>query len=235
MGAYISFTNHITIANKTTDGALSQIGYKDINDQVINEIVSNKKIKWIQISHYLPDEAYQLIDNILSMRKDLIFRLFWFFDYDKVDISFLLEMPHLEKLRIDCIDFKSNPERINFDVLSRLNLRLLHIACFDMKNYEFIKKLSDNLEELLIMADTLGGGTNFDCSWLLKYKNLKSLWLGNKAKKNLECISELKSLKSLALRGIKISDFTFLTLMNLDKLALLWNSNADLHELSKLV
>ena len=234
MGAYISSTNFVTIANETSNGVLSQIGYKDINNQVINEIVNNKRIKCIQIAHYLPDEAYQSIDNILSMRKDLAFRLYWFSDYDEVDISFLLKMPHLKRLRIDCMDFKSNPERINFNVLTRLNLSSLHIACFDLKNYEFIKCLSDNLEELVIMADTTGAGINFDCSWLLRYKNLKSLWLGKKAKKNLECISELQSLKSLSLRGIKIPDFAFLSRMNLDKLALLWNSNADLHELSKL-
>lgn len=234
MGAYIDFANHITIANKSSNGFISQIGYKDINDKVINEILNNKRIKWIQISNYLPDEAYQVIDNVLSVRKDLTFRLFHFMDNDTVDISFLLEMPHLERLQIDCIDFKSNPERIDFDVLTKLNLKSLHLECFDLKNYEFIKNLSDELEEISIMADTMGSGVKFDCSWLLKYKYLNSLWLGKKAKKNLESISELPNIKSLSLRGIKISDFSFLLQMNLDKLALLWNSNADLHELSKM-
>ena len=44
----------------------------------------------------------------------------------------------------------------------------------------------------------------------------------------------MPNIKSLSLRGIKISDFSFLLQMSLDKLALLWNSNADLHELSKM-
>ena len=182
----------------------------------------------------MPDETYKIIDNILSMRKDLTFRLFHFVDHNEVDISFLLKMPHLERLLINCIDFKSNPERINLDVLTELNLRSLQLECFDLKNYEFIKNLSDKIEELCIIADTMGAGVKFDCSWLLKYKRLNSLWLGEKAKKNLECISEMPSIKSLSLRGIKISDFSFLFQMNLDKLALLWNSNSDLHELSKL-
>jgi hypothetical protein len=107
-----------------------------------------------------------------------------------------------------------NPERINFDVLTELNLRLLQLECFELKNYEFIKNLSDKIEELCIMADTMGAGVKFDCSWLLKYKRLNSLWLGKKAKKNLECISEMPSIKSLSLRGIKISDFSFLFQMN---------------------
>ena len=118
MGAYIDFDNHITIANKSSNGFISQIGYKDINDKVINEILNNKRIKWIQISNYLPDEAYQVIDNVLSVRKDLTFRLFHFMDNDTVDISFLLEIPDLREhknlqrifLINTGIDIKSLPE-----------------------------------------------------------------------------------------------------------------------------
>ena len=148
------------------------------------------------------------------MNIEKTFRLFHFINSNEVDISFLLKMPHLKRLRIDCIDFKSNPERINFDVLTELNLRSLQLECFDLKNYEFIKNLSDKIEELCIIADTMGAGVKFDCFWLLKYKRLNSLWLGKKAKKNLECISEMPSIKSLSLRGIKISDFSFLFQMN---------------------
>ena len=83
-------------------------------------------------------------------------------------------------------------------------------------------------------ADTMGPGIKFDCTWLLKYKNLQTLWLGKKAKKNIESISQLPKLKSLSLRGIKLTDFSFLYKMNLEKLALLWNSNNNLHELAAL-
>lgn len=235
MGAYINHTNLVHVTNETrTDGCFEFLGYKDIDDQVIRAIVDNKKIKRIQISKPLPDKAYQIIDEILSLRPDITFRLFGFYDEDKVDISFLLKMPHLKNLCIDCIDFRKNQQKINFDVLARLRLKQFYIECFDLRNYEFIKYLSDDLEDLLITADTMGPGIVFDCAWLLKYVNLKSLWLGKKAKKNLELLSQLPKLKELSLRGIKITDFSFLHKMNLEKLALLWNSNNDLHELAKL-
>ena len=235
MGAYINRTNLVHVTNETrTDGCFEFLGYKDIDDQVIRAIVDNKKIKRIQISKPLPDKAYQIIDEILSLRPDITFRLFGFYDEDKVDISFLLKMPHLKNLCIDCIDFRKNQQKINFDVLARLRLKQFYIECFDLRNYEFIKYLSDDLEDLLITADTMGPGIVFDCAWLLKYVNLKSLWLGKKAKKNIELLSQLPKLKELSLRGIKITDFSFLHKMNLEKLALLWNSNNDLHELAKL-
>ncbi len=235
MGAHICFDRHIHIANKPwSKGVLSHLGYEDIDEQTLNEIVNNKKLKWIQISGYLPNEAYRKIDQILSERPDITFRLFHFLNNDEVDISFLMDMPHVKKVQIDGIEFKNNPKRINLSVLAELNLKSLHIECFDLRDYEFIQNLSDELEELTIMADTMGPGIKFDCTWLLKYKNLQTLWLGKKAKKNIESISQLPKLKSLSLRGIKLTDFSFLYKMNLEKLALLWNSNNNLHELADL-
>lgn len=235
MGTHICFDRHIHIANETqSNDVLSHLGYEDIDEQVLHEIVNNKKLKCIQISSYLPNEAYQIIDQILSVRPDITFRLFNFLNIDEVDISFLMKMPHVERLRIDCIHFKNNPKRINLSVLTELNLKSLHIECFDLRDYEFVQNLTDELEELLIMADTMGPGIKFDCMWLLKYQNLQTLWLGKKAKKNIESISQLSRLKSLALRGIKLTDFSFLYQMNLEKLALLWNSNNDLHMLAAL-
>lgn len=235
MGARICFDRHIHIGNETrTNGILSQLGYTDINEQTLNEIGNNKKLKWIQISDHLPNEAYRKIDQILSVRPDITFRLFHFINNYEIDISFLMNMPHMKRLQIDCIDFESNPKRINLSVLAELSLKSLRIECFDLRDYEFIQNLSDELEELSIIADTMGPGIRFDCTWLLKYKNLQTLWLGKKAKKNLERISQLSKLKSLSLRGIKLTDFSFLWKMNLEKLALLWNSNNNLHELAEL-
>ena len=234
MGAYINHTDLVHVTNETrTDGCFEFLGYKDIDDQVIHDIADNGKIKYVQISKPLPDKAFQTIDEILSLRPDITFRLFDFDDEDKVDISFLLKMPHLKNLWID-LDFRNDQQKINFDVLARLRLKQFYIDCFDLRNYEFIKYLSDDLEDLLITADTMGPGIVFDCAWLLKYVNLKSLWLGKKAKKNIELLSQHPKLKELSLRGIKITDFSFLQKMNLEQLALLWNSNNDLHELAKL-
>ena len=67
----------VHVTNETrTDGCFELLGYKDIDDQVIRAIVDNKKIKRIQIASLLPDEAYQKIDEILSLRQDITFRLF---------------------------------------------------------------------------------------------------------------------------------------------------------------
>lgn len=131
MGARICFDRHIHIGNETRiNGILSQLGYADINEQMLNEIGNNKRLKWIQISDCLPNEAYQKIDQILLVRPDITFRLFHFINYHEIDISFLMNMPHMKRLQIDCIDFKSNPNRINLSVLAELNLKLLRLESF---------------------------------------------------------------------------------------------------------
>ena len=146
MGAHICFDRHIHIANKTwSKGVLRHLGYEDIDEQTLNEIVNNKKLKWIQISDYLPNEAYRKIDQILSERPDITFRLFHFLNNDEVDISFLMDMPHVKKVQIDCIEFKNNPKRINLSVLAELNLKSLHIECFDLRDYEFIQNRDDKI------------------------------------------------------------------------------------------
>lgn len=235
MGTYININSHIHISNKTSSNSIfKQIGYMDISDEMINEIANNPKLKWIQISDYLPDDAYKIIDRILSLRPDISFRIFHFLDYDVVDISFLRKIPNLRNLQIDCINFKENQHRIDFSILKELKLKKFTVSCFDLRDYEFIKNLSEEIESLSIMADTMGPGVKFDCKWLLRYKHLNTLWLGKKAKKNIDCINQIDSLKSLSLRGIKVLDFSFLKQMHLEKIAFLWNSNNDLHELAQL-
>lgn len=235
MGADVSFDRHITISTETkANGVLKWLGYKDINDEKIKEIIDNKKLQYLQISEYLPDEAYQVIDYVLSLRPDITFRLFHFLNEDRIDISFLKDMPHVNRLSIDCINLKDDPTKINLDVLTSLHLKSLRLDCFDLRDYSLIQELSDELESLSVMADTMGPGINFDCSWLMKYAHLNTIWLGKKAKKNLESLGQHPSLKSMELRGIKLKDFSWLKQMNLEKFALLWNSNDDLHELSDL-
>jgi len=145
-----------------------------------------------------------------------------------------MRIPHLRNLQIDSINFRENTSKIDFSILKDLRLKSFTVSCFDLRDYDFIRNLSEEIESLSIMADTMGPGINFDCKWLLRYKRLSTLWLGKKAKKNIDCINQIDSLKSLSLRGIKVLDFSFLQHMHLEKIAFLWNSNNDLHELAQL-
>lgn len=235
MGAWVNFTNHIHIAVKSFEnGVLKGFGYNDISSEKMEKIVNDQKIKWVQISEELPQQAYRMIDRILERRQDLYLRIFNIYGDKTFDISILGQMPHLSKIWIDA-HLRENKDAINLEYLCELpNLKGLHLNLFDCRDYTFINNLSSGLEELIIFADTVGGGIQFDCKWLLQYKELHSLYLGKKAKKNLESISQISKLKNLSLRGIKVADFSFLKKLHLESFALLWCSNTDLSGLGQL-
>ena len=233
MGVWLS-KNFIEIANQSfNNGIISQIGYKDITDELLEKIANDPKIRVIQISKELPDEAFSIIDSILEMKNDLIFRIYGLYGLKHFDITFLKRMKHLRHLTINC-HLRNAPNLIDFSILKELNLKSLFLDAFDLHDYSFINELSKDIEQITINADSMKNSVIFDCKWLLQYKSLDTLWLGKKAKKNLEYLSEIKTLKSLSLRGIKLSSFDFLKEMNLEKLELLWNSNCDLNDLKDL-
>ncbi len=234
MGVWLQH-NHINVSEKTETlvGVIQNTGYRDINSEFVEKVRLDNKIKYVQISTVLPDEAYQKIDSILAARPDMKFRIFGLYGYEKYDISFLKKMPHLRHLIIGC-HLRNTPDLIDFNLLKELKLKSLFLNAFDLKDYGFMQHLDEEIESIGIMADTVSGNIEFDCKWLLKYPFINELWLGKKANKNIACLAEMKNLKHLTLRGIKIKDFSYLMKMELEKLALLWNGNDDLHELADL-
>ena len=238
MGAWIDFTNHIHIAKQSSEnGVLKYVGYRDITPEMIDEITQNKRIQWIQIDENLPERAYREIDRILERRPDLYFRIFGIGTYrnETFDLSVLSLMPHLSKIRIDG-HLEKNKEAVNPEYLCELpNLKGVHLTLFDRLDYGFVKDLSADLEELVLYADTMGKAVQFDCEWLLKYQKLQTLFLGKKAKKHIESINRIASLKSLSLSGIRVENFAFLKELSLESFALLWCGNSDLTALGDLI
>lgn len=234
MGAWLQ-NNYIHITNKsgTPSRFVRNVSYNEITSDFVEKVAIDERITHVQISEALPRAAYQIIDDILAARPDMTFRIFGLYGYSSFDIEFLHDMPHLRHLAIDC-HLRKSPNMIDFTLIKGLKLQSLILAAFDLRDYSFLKELSGEIEVLGVMADTSVGSIEFDCQWLLAYSQLKELWLGKKANKNLSCVADMRNLRSLTLRGIKIRDFSFFKEMNLERIALLWNGNDDLHELSAL-
>ena len=141
MGAWIR-NNFINISDETRKGVLvGGFSYKDIDDKFISEICSNDKIQVIQISKALPKEAFIKIDSILEKKPELDFRIFSITSLNRCDISFLENMPHLRRLRIDC-HLRDWENGLDFNVLTKLNLKSLYLNAFDLRDYSFINHLS---------------------------------------------------------------------------------------------
>lgn len=218
------------------DGISRQLGYEDITSKLLDEIVQDDRIRWIQINKNLPDRAYRKIDRIFERRQNLYFRIFGIgtSGNKSFDLSVLSQMPHLSKIRLDG-DLAENKEAVNLDYLCELsNLKGVHLTLFDRLDYSFIRGLAPDLEELILYMDTMGKSVQFDCDWLTGYQKLHTLFLGKKARKHIESISLIRSLRSLSLSGIKVENFSFLKESDLDSFALSWCGNSNLAMLGEL-
>jgi len=232
MGAWVNFTNRIDIANESWESAATKyIGYKDINEDLFEEIVNDRMLKYIQIHEPLQTEAFYLIDKMLSRRPDMYFRIYAFYWVDKFDLSVLRDMKNMKKLAID-VSLKGKTDMFDCNILPDLaGLKVLDLSLFDLRDYSFLQNMPEDIEKLSISADTMGGSINFDCKWLLRYSKLNTLYLGKKAKKNIEEISNLPELRDLIIRGIKLKDFEFLRDKNLESLAIHLCGMTDLSSL----
>ena len=233
MGAKVDFTSHIKISGKTNaNGLLRTYGYYDLTDEMISQITNTPTIKFVQISEPLPQQAYIAIDKILEKREDMHFRIYGLLQGVQFDLSCLYFLKHLKHLTLD-VHLKDRQDLLDLSVLTKLkNLQTLRLALFDLKDYSFIKDLSSDIEELCISADTMGSSIVFDCDWLKRYQNLRTLYLGQKARKHIEHIAELESLENLTVRGIKLKNFDFLRGNGLRSLSIHLCSMNDLTSLT---
>lgn len=236
MGAKVNFTNHIHIAGKSHKfKCLEFVGFNDLTDEMLDKVVEDSQILWVQIDEVLPRDAYPAIDRIFERRPDLYFRVFNIGSggIDRFNLSVLELMPHLTKVWIEAY-MRYDKNAVNIECLCKLpSLTGLHLDLFDLRDYSFLNEVSENIEELILNVDTMGGAVNFDCGQLLRFGNLHTLWL-RKAKKHLERIAELPKLKSLSLCGIKVENFDFLKNIGLEKFALMRCGNSDLSGLAGL-
>lgn len=229
MGTYIDFSGFITITQQTNSLSLfHEISYEKLDPELI---IQDHTITRIQINELLPLEAYLKIEQILSQREDIILRLYGMYDHKLFDLNILKNVPHLQRLTLD-FHLADQPKELDCSPLCELSqLKSLSLSLFDFKDYSFIQGLNPQLEKLFIHADTMKGGIQFDCDWLLRFKKLNKLYLGVKAKKHIHSIAKLPHLKDLTIRGIKLDNLSFLKENHLKSLAIKWCSMSDLSSL----
>ena len=144
----------------------------DLDENNISDIINNAELKIIQISTYLEMDKLSLINEIFKQRPDLTFRVYWFLKEDfSCDLSFLSKLDAVKRLSVDSLHRVSNLE-----VIQELSLENLKLDVLKLKDYSIIKNLKVDLKSLAI-SNSATGKVDFDCKWLLKYKNLRELYL----------------------------------------------------------
>lgn len=197
----------------------------DINEGFVTEIISLPKgdVITIQICDYISDKALITLNEIFRKRPDVTFRVYGGYEgegFNGWNLSFLTLMPSVSKLILNCFQCLET----DFSVLSELyNLKSLDLGIYNVKDYSFLKNLTEQLERLCIDAEMKSGKAKIDCQWLLRYHALHTLSLG-RIEKNLDCIVGLSNLSNLTLRGSGVKDLSFLKKLQLRELEISWCS-----------
>lgn len=217
---------NIINSSQKSQSLFSALEYKldtDINEGFVQEIVSLPKedVITIQICDYISEKALITLNEIFRQRPDVIFRVYGGYEGDEFNgwnLSFLTLIPSVSKLILNCFQCLDT----NFSVLSELhNLRSLELGVYDVKDYSFLKNLTEQIEKLCIDAEMKSGKAKIDCRWLLRYHKLHTLYLG-RIEKNLDCIVGLGKLSKLTLRGGGVKDLSFLKKLQLRELEISW-------------
>lgn len=222
------------IPRRSEDGYMAE----DVTESVILQISKEKLIKRVQISDYIPNTVLEKLNRIFISRPDISFRVYggadktfgYGDDFNGWNLDFLRFVPDVQNIVIDGFEYKNT----DLSILSSLsNLKSLTLEIYDLRDFSFVKTLSNRLEHLYMNAVLKNGKPVFDCQWLLHFKNLQSLFLG-KLDKNLESIVGLSQLKKLELRAVKNKDLSFLKQTPINDLSIWWcdGSKIDLTVLS---
>lgn len=223
------------IPRRSEDGYMAE----DVTESIIHQISEEKLIKRVQISDYIPNTVLEKLNRLFISRPDISFRVYGGADsgfgngFNGWNLDFLRFVPDIRNIVIDSFEYKNT----DLSVLSNLpNLKSLTLHyIYGLRDFSFVNTLSSQLEHLYMDVDWKNGKPVFDCQWLLRFKNLQSLFLG-KLDKNLEAIVELSQLKKLELKAVKNKDLSFLKQMPINDLSIWWcdGSKIDLTVLSDL-
>ncbi len=209
--------------------------YQKDKEGFLSRIAANKNLNCIQLHAAVPDELFLIINEMLKRKPNTYFRIFNFCGKLEMVYSNLRKMNYLQKLYFE-VNAPDKDYQPDMSVLTEIpSLRELFLNVFNLKDYSYIRNLPPQLECLMIYADTYSCGINFDCEWLLRFKNLRSLYLAKKARKNIEAISRLPKLEKLCLHGIKLPSLDFLKPLGLKSFSLNWCAMNDLSSLGNLI
>lgn len=220
MGSYISTSKLVELpfGSEVLNpfGNVLNFAEDSTKNEIIKKII-NSNCDRIQTENKPTSNELEIVNEIFKLRPDITFRHYGSHGKEYVDISYLSKLTFLKKLSLNVY-----PSILNIETLEKMDLDMLNISCFGVREYGFLKGITSSLKELSINLEDKT--YKMDIKDILHMKNLENLEIRN-INKGIEKLSELKSLKRLLLRSIPVKDYSFLAKMNVKKLSLCFQNS----------
>lgn len=181
----------------------------EVSESTVQEIVNDPTVKVIQADNPVNTETWKLLnDHLIPKRPDILIRIFAHY-LQVCDLSFLNQIPSVEKLSIEVRDSRG------FEYVTQLQaLKSLSVCIYDIESFDFLESLPQSVEKLGLGATK---SKKPRLEGLLNLPNLKELHIERQIR-NIEVIGELELLEKLSLRSVSPKEIDFLR-----KLEKLWS------------
>jgi hypothetical protein len=191
------------VSYKATDASGFRVGIKgNVTDAEIETLAADPKIRTLQFVEPLDPGVWPRLDErFFRNRPDVALRPFG--HYSKVcDLSFLRQVPSLQRLIADCLRRVESVEAIG----SLGSLRELSVGVYELPNFNFLAQVPEGLGELSLGETRL---SSLSLEHLPRFGGLRRLSIGGH-RKCLESIASLPLLENLGFSGMKSPDLGFL-------------------------
>jgi hypothetical protein len=179
----------------------------DVNDDLSRRetmrLADDPNLKVIQTVQPLSPKTWKrLNESVFEKRPDVECRVYGHYT-SECDLSFTQHIPHVRRFAADSLRTATNVE-----ALAKLrDLESLSLGIYEMESFEVLQALPSGLHRLSL-SDTRSKKP--DLAPLARFKSLRTVYLEGHTK-NIEVLSELRSLEDVTLRSTTTADLSFLT------------------------
>lgn len=174
-----------------------------LSPQEVDELAADPLVCVLQASSTVDDATWPLLNQeLFSRRADITLRVYGFYS-SVCDLSFLSQLPNLQRFDADCLQQAKHVE----SVASLPQLKTLSIGIYDLDSFEFLNDIEPGaITELSLSATKSKKPT---LTSLPRFPKLRRLYL-EAQQKDIPVISRLAGLEDLTLRSITVPDLEFL-------------------------
>lgn len=173
-----------------------------LNSSEIRSLVKDSTLKVLQCSEPIRVETWDRInDEFLSERPEILLRIYGFYGLT-CDLAILPRLGRLRHLRVDCLMNATGIQHVEH----LQNLDSLNVGIFSLDNFDFLSLLPTTVSGIGLGATK---SKKPRLGLLGRFGRLNKLYIESQ-QKDIEVLSELKTLEDVTLRSVSTDNLEYL-------------------------
>ena len=174
-----------------------------VRKEDLESLAINDQVKTIQFSHPLSLGEIEMLEALVfSRRKDIMLRVYGY-DNQICNLSFLNKVPSLRRFSADCLSQAKGIE----SVAELKYLELLGVGIYNLDSFDFLDKITPNLKELYLYRTE---SKKPDISGISRFTKLEKFYL-ERHQRGIDSLRDLKDLKEITLHSISTPNLDYLS------------------------